>query len=146
MQSAAPASLSSADEAAIRTLFEHVVTAWNAGDAAAFASAFAPDADFVNVYGMHERGRDKIQAAHAFLFRSVFAGSTNRYDVRSIRALSPDVALVHIEASLNVPAGPMAGLRHALPSAVLTRTSGGGWAIAAFQNTFITQPPVTVDV
>jgi uncharacterized protein (TIGR02246 family) len=139
----APSSLPPADEAAIRSLFADVVTAWNAGDAAGFASAFAPDADFVNVYGMHERGRDVIQRAHAFLFGSIFAGSTNRYDVRSIRALSRDVVIVHIEASLNVPSGPMAGLRRALPSAVLTRTSGG-WTIAAFQNTLITPPPVTV--
>ena len=142
MQLAAPSSLPPADDAAVRNLFADAAAAWNAGDAAAFASAFAPDADFVNVYGMHDRGRDAIRNAHEFLFGSLFAGSTNRYEVRSIRALSPDVVLVHLEAFLEVPAGPMAGLRHAIPSAVLTRTNDGGWTIAAFQNTLIAPPPV----
>jgi len=113
--------------------------AWKAADGAGFAAPFAEDADFVNVLGMHARGRDAIRAGHDEIFRTVYAGSEVRYRVESARLLRPDVALVHLHAGLTVPAGPMAGEHEARPSLVLTR-EGGEWRIASFHNTFIRDP------
>jgi uncharacterized protein (TIGR02246 family) len=62
-----------------------------------------------------------------------------RYTPESVRLLRADVALAHVNATLDVPAGPMAGSHQARYSMVLTH-DGGRWQIASFHNTFITTP------
>jgi uncharacterized protein (TIGR02246 family) len=126
-----------ADDAA--ALAARLENAWNTGDSPAFTAAFAEDADFVNVLGMHVRGRESILAGHEQIFRTVYAGSTVRYSLESARLLRPDVALAHVRAGLDVPGGPMAGHHQARYSMVLTR-DGGEWRIASFHNTFIRDP------
>lgn len=131
------------DAAALRheasALVKALEEAWNAGDGAGFAAPFADDADFVNVMGMHARGRDAIAEGHEAILRSIYAGSRVSYTVEAARLLRPEVALVHVYASLDVPGGPMAGRHDARPSLVLTR-DGGEWRIASFHNTFIRDP------
>jgi uncharacterized protein (TIGR02246 family) len=127
-------------ESEVAPIVRELQDAWNAGDGTAFAAPFADDADFVNVYGMHARGRDVIAAGHEGIFRSVYAGSRVEYRVKSARRLREDVALVHLHAHLSIPAGPTAGEIDALPSLVLVRGDGGGWRIASFHNTFVREP------
>ena len=122
------------DRSSIEALVQSMEDAWNAGDGAAFAAPMANDADFVNVRGEHFRGRDTIAGGHSAIFRTIYAGSTNRYTLENARMLTPDVALIHVRAVMDAPAGPMAGRNHALWSAVLTRTAAG-WEIASFHNT-----------
>jgi uncharacterized protein (TIGR02246 family) len=105
----------------------------DAGDRAAFAAPMANDADFVTVRAEHFTGHDVIASGHAGIFRSIYAGSTNRYSIESIRLIRPDVALVHVRSTLDVPRGPMAGHHAALFTAVLTREAAG-WQIASFHN------------
>src|SRR5690242_15267725 len=107
------------DRAAIDALVQTLATAWNAGDGDAFAAPFAEDADFVNVRAEHHRGRQAIAAGHNFIFRGIYAGSTNQYVLKSARLLTGDVALAHVDAMLDVPAGPLAGRLHALYSMVM---------------------------
>jgi uncharacterized protein (TIGR02246 family) len=114
--------------------------AWNDGDGAAFASYFAENADFVNVYGMHGKGREAIANAHDRIFRTVYAGSVMAFTARSVRMLAEGVALAHIDSLLWVPQGPLQGQLKALPSMVVT-LQGGAWQIASFHNTFVAAPP-----
>ena len=130
--------LSDADRAAITAIINALETAWNTADGDAFAAPFTADADFVNVRAEHHRGRAAIVAGHNAILGSIYAGSVNRYEVASVRLLNADVALVHVNAALDVPAGPLAGHLKALFSAVLVRTAGT-WEIASFHNTM--QPP-----
>jgi uncharacterized protein (TIGR02246 family) len=123
----------------VAALAEDLEQGWNSGDGASFTARFAHDADFVNVYGMHARGRVGIAAGHDHIFSGVYAGSRVQYRVESARLLTPLVALVHLHARLGVPQGPMAGEHEARPSLVLTR-SGDEWEIASFHNTFIREP------
>jgi len=125
---------------AIEDIVMDMEAAWNESDAVQFARYFAEDADFVNVYGMYGKGREAIAKAHEAIFRTVYAGSVVAYTVRSIRLLSPDVALAHIDAQLFVPQGPLTGQLKSLPSMVLTRERDA-WKIASFHNTFVTIPP-----
>jgi len=99
-----------------------------------FAAPFALDADFVTIRAEHLRSREAIANGHAGIFRTVYAGSANKFTLESIRLLRSDVALIHVQAALSVPAGPLAGKHNARFSAVLTRESGG-WQIASFHNT-----------
>lgn len=61
---------SSADEAAIRKVVQHVQDGWNAHDAKTHAAAFALDADYVVVNGSHDKGRGGNRGeAHATVLR-----------------------------------------------------------------------------
>jgi uncharacterized protein (TIGR02246 family) len=123
----------------VAELVQRLEGAWNAGDAAGFAAPFAEGADFVNVMGMHARGRQAIEAGHEHIFRTIYAGSVNAYELESARVLRPGVALAHVRARLRVPGGPMAGEHDALFSMVLVQ-GGDGWQVEGFQNTFVRQP------
>jgi uncharacterized protein (TIGR02246 family) len=126
--------LSPADYTAIEKIIRKLESAWNVGDGTALAAPFAPDADFVTIRAEHFQGRDAIAAGHQAIFRSIYAGSENRYTVESMRLLHPDVSLVHVSSALNAPQGPLAGRHNALFSAVLIRTTTG-WQITSFHNT-----------
>ena len=134
-----PNDLPAADRDALSALVRRLQDAWNAADGDAFAADFTEDADFVNVRGEHHRGRAAIAAGHSAIFRTVYAGSTNAYTVEAVRALRPDVALVHVRSVLDTPGGPLAGRHSARVSMVLTR-DGGGWRIASFHNTLEAPP------
>ncbi len=124
----------------ITAIVQSLEDAWNTGDGAGFAAAFAEDADFVNVYGMHVHGREAIRQGHEFILKGPYAGSRNRYTPESVRLLRPDVAVARVHAVLSIPGGPMAGEHQARWTAVLTE-DGGRWQITAFHNTFISPPP-----
>jgi uncharacterized protein (TIGR02246 family) len=130
-------------EPGVRADVEGVVArleeAWNAMNGAAFAEPFAADADFVNIRGEHFRGRPAIAAGHDGIFRTIYAGSSNRYNVAAARLLRPEVALVHVRSVLDAPHGPLAGRHGALFSMVLTKADGR-WEIAAFHNTLEAAP------
>src|SRR5262245_11218294 len=130
--------ISTTDRTDIEEVIWKLEAAWNAGDGIAFAAPFTKDADFVNIRADRFSGRETIAAGHDGIFRSIYAGSKNRYTVDSIRLLREDVAVVHVRAEMTVPSGPMTGKHHALYSAVLTRDANG-WEIASFHNTLM--PP-----
>jgi uncharacterized protein (TIGR02246 family) len=126
------------ERAAIDALVGKLEAAWNAMDGAAFGAPFADDADFVNIRAEHHRGRQAIAAGHDAIFKTIYAGSTNKMAVETARLLRPDVALVHVHAVLNAPHGPLAGQNGARFSMVVTQDAGE-WKIAAFHNTL--EPP-----
>ena len=132
------ASLTAAERTDIDALVASLESAWNAGSGDGFAAPFAEDADFVNIRAEHFRGRQTIAAGHAAIFSTIYAGSTNHCTVESARLLVDGVALVHVQAVLDVPAGPLAGRISALFSMVVVRAPSG-WEIASFHNTM--QPP-----
>jgi uncharacterized protein (TIGR02246 family) len=134
-----PVELAPADRAALDKIVRQLEAAWNATDGSAFAAPFAAEADFVTIRGEHFRGRAAIAAGHAAIFRTIYAGSTNRYTVEGARLLRPEVALVHVYAMMDVPQGPLAGRHGARFSLVLTK-EGGGWEIAALHNTLEAAP------
>ncbi len=132
--------ISPADRSAIEAIVGGLEAAWNGGDGGRFGAAFAADADFVTIRAEHSRGREAIAAGHEAIFRTIYAGSRNRYSVESLRLLRPDVALVHVDSVLEAPSGPLAGRHTAKFSAVLTREAGG-WQIASLHNTLTPPAP-----
>ena len=110
--------------------------AWDAGDGAAFAAPFAPDAHFVTVQGMRVQGRAAIAAGHADIFASIYAGSTNAMELLHTEAVAPGARVVQTRNTLSVPVGPFAGVRQAIGTLVL-RAVGTGWEIVSAQNTLV---------
>ena len=131
------------DRANLERLVGELEAAWNTADSDAFAEGFAIDADFVNVYGMYARGRAAIAAGHHFIFTTIYKGSKVEYRVVAARELAAGVALVHVSARLNVPAGTMAGKHEAMWSGVATLLDDG-WKFTAFHNTIVKAPPIPV--
>jgi len=124
------------DERGVSDLVAELEKAWNAADGEGFARPFAEDADFVNIRGDHLRSREAIARGHQGIFDTIYKGSVVRFQVAAVRAIAPDVLLVHVKSTLKAPTGPLAGEHHSLFTAVLTRARDG-WRIAAFHNTLI---------
>ena len=124
----------SSNERMVSEIVSKLEKAWNAADGAGFAQAFAEDADFVNIRADHFHTREVIAKGHQNIFDSIYKGSVVRYQMVSVREISPKVLLAHVKAALKVPAGPLAGEIDALYSLVLVQ-NGNDWHIAAFHNT-----------
>ncbi len=84
-----------ANEAAVRALYQQLIEAW--GDTDTYAALFTEDGDYIAFDGSHARGRTEIARAHRPLFEGILKGS-RLVEVGipvEVRFLSPDVALVH---------------------------------------------------
>ncbi|GAB1813137.1 SgcJ/EcaC family oxidoreductase [Mycobacterium sp. MUNTM1] len=123
-----------ADEEAIRALIERQVDAWAAGDPAAYASVFTGDATYITFLGTRHAGRDAIAAAYVPLFRRVLRGTRLLIDIADIRFLTPDVALVHANASV-VKGARRRNRRNTRVNTSVAVRMDGRWQFAASQNT-----------
>ena len=120
-----------------RQVLARLERAWNDADGQAFGAVYTPDASFVTVRGEHLVGRAVIASGHDGIFRSIYAGSTNR--MRLVRAveLADGVLLLVSHHTLDVPAGPLAGRRQAFSTNVVHRGVDGSWLVAATSNTLV---------
>ena len=122
----------------VDTVVSAVVEAWNRHDMKAYSAQFTEDADFVNVVGMHFRGRPQIEAVHLDLHRSIFKNSILRAVSTSVRPVNDQVALAHIAWEMTgaegLPGWNVPELRKGMMSLVLV-LSGDRWLITAAQNT-----------
>ncbi len=117
------------------------MAAWSAGDAKALAALFAPDADFINPWGTHARGRDEIGAFYAGAFARGFAGSKGEGDLVSVRTLSKNTLLVdgrwRITGAKNEDGTPRPDEKGIL-AAVLQKGDAGWQILALRENTSAT--------
>src|SRR5271169_2444909 len=124
----------------IAKLIDILSESWNRHDMATYAAQFTEDADFVNVIGMHWRGRPEIEARHADVHRTMFRNSTLRTLDYSLRLLTPGIVLAHIRWEMSghqfPPEAHYPEIRHGVITGVLVE-QGGRWRIAAFHNTDI---------
>ena len=65
-------------EAKVDALLRLHVDAWNREDLDAMFAAFTPDAHWINIVGMHWRGRDEVARAHQAFFDIMFRGVKQR--------------------------------------------------------------------
>jgi uncharacterized protein (TIGR02246 family) len=125
----------SADEAAVRALYQQLMDGWNQGSGDAFAAAFTEDGDLIGFDGTHFKGRQEIAPFHQQLFDKWLKGSRLVGEVKDVRFLSPDVALMHA-----VGGTVMRGKTDPVPERDSIQTlvairQDGEWRLAAFQNT-----------
>jgi uncharacterized protein (TIGR02246 family) len=64
------------DEAALRSVVQEEVAAWDSGNAEAYSRHFAVDGIFVNLRGEYRTGIQAVTQQHEFLFKGPFHGST----------------------------------------------------------------------
>lgn len=126
----------SQDEAAIQALFDVQGEGWATADSELFASAFATDADFINITALALRGREEIARHHAQLWATVYKGTTVQAGAMRIRFLRPDIATIEREATVKMGETE----RHAHMLAVAVRNAGH-WEIEAVHNMIPFVPP-----
>jgi len=106
----------------------------------AFAAAFSENADFVNVVGMHWRGRQEIEVKHTVTHRTIFRNSNLQIVDQSVRFLSPSVAIAHVWTQLkgaeSLPGRNVQDIRRTLLTCVLAKEADR-WLITAAHNTDI---------
>lgn len=123
-----------ADGAAIRALLQKCIEGWNKGSGEAFGAQFAEDSDFVSANGMHLKGRKQNAFHHQQIFDTIFKGTRLWAQVKSVRFLRPDVALLHTHGRILKP-----GESDASPEPVSIQTltvskHGNEWLIDAYHN------------
>jgi uncharacterized protein (TIGR02246 family) len=130
---------SPSDRAPVDAVLAALASAWDAGDAAAYAYLFTPDATYVAFDGTVLRGRTAIEDAHRRLFDGPLKGSRlsgmTPQPPPPVRFLRPDVAHLVASGAVTPDGQPVPGAdRASVPSYVFVRTAEG-WRIAAFHNT-----------
>lgn len=103
-----------AQERAIRQVFERMPPIWASGDAATLAAAWSLDCDHINLSRVRQvkHGRAMLEQAWHEAFERRTAGYSRSMNVKltAIRFLKADVAVV--DGSINYGAGIGAGGRH----------------------------------
>lgn len=141
--------LSPTDEAAIQGLLDRQTAAWNVHDIEALVAETTPDVDWVNVVGMHWRGREAVKRAHIAFHKGMFAHSRLLpAETTVMRQLAPGVALVvytgEIEGAGLTPGGSAYPADGSIMTMVLVKTPDG-WRIAHAHNTSINAMAVAHD-
>jgi len=130
----------SSDEIVIRNIIQEEITAWNAGDAVAYARHFAADGTFTNVRGQFFTGRQAFIDRHDYVFKGQFHGSTLKQDIVSLKFVRPDVAVVEVLTSVTgiqkLSPGTSTDDKGRLRTRLLQviAKDGGEWKIVAYHN------------
>lgn len=132
----AAASLPKEDEQGIRKTVLGVEESWNSHDMKAFGQLLREDAHWVNVVGMHWRGRDAVVKAHAIFHEIMFKDCKLKTEAIEARPLGGDYAIAVVTTTQDAFTTPDG---HAMPkgqtrmSLVLAR-SPDGWKIVHAEN------------
>jgi len=129
-----------ADEAEIRVLLNELTGAWRRGDAKAYGARYQADATFTNVFGDFYAGREAFDRRHDDVFRGIFKGTELALEIRKLRFIRPDVAVVDVVTTVagaqirppGVDVGADGTLRSSL--LILLAKERGRWEIAAYHN------------
>jgi uncharacterized protein (TIGR02246 family) len=114
--------------ASVKSVVASLAESWNRHDMAAFAAAFAENADFVNVIGMHWQGRQEIEAKHTVTHRTIIALAHVSTELKGAESLRERVA---------------PETRRSLLTCVLVKEADR-WLITAAHNTDIVPVPFPV--
>ncbi len=127
-------------EASIRAIIAEQAAAWNAGDGTAYAKHVADDVSFTNLFGTVVYGAPAFAERHRLILGTFYKGTTKHLDVRRIRFVTPDVAIVDIDNEIRgvktLPAGipvPPDGILKTQLMEVFVRR-GDQWWVEAYHN------------
>jgi len=132
----AGAALSKADDEGIRKSVMDYEKAWNNHDMQLLATLFREDAEFINVVGMHWRGRAAIINAHAIFHEIMFKDCRLKTDSIETRTLGTDHAIAMWTAtqdSYTTPSGQVVPEGQFKLSLILAK-GPEGWKIAHGHN------------
>ena len=131
--------LSADDKKEIEAVLYRFEDAWAKRDMAAFRTMLTDDCDWVNVVGMHWRGRDEVTEMHHVLLEGRYKGVNFHALSHEESEVAPGVALVVLKSQLDdftTPEGQVVkGLQNMGLMVFVKRQ--GKWLIRASQNSSI---------
>jgi uncharacterized protein (TIGR02246 family) len=135
-----------ASEAPIRALVAAQAAAWDAGDADGYAKAVSADVSFTNLFGMVMYGKPAFLERHRQILSTFYKGTTKHHQIRKIRFVTSDVALVDIDNEVHgvkamppgIPVPPDGVIKTQLLEVFVRH--GQTWVIEAYHNVDTKQP------
>lgn len=88
-------------EAAIRAIVAEQVSAWDAGDGAAFCQSAAPNISAFNTSGTDMSGKEVFCQRQHQILAGIFMGTTKKQTIRRLRFITDDVAIVDIDNEIH---------------------------------------------
>lgn len=136
--------LTSADEAAIRQTVQRMTANYTDHKFSDMATYSTPDVSWVNIVGMWWRGLPQVQMAHQQIFDRIFKGVPFTPGATTVRAITPDVAVVNLYCQVGAfypPDGVNRGTNKMgdnqdLLTLVMVKKQGK-WLLTAGQNTVV---------
>lgn len=121
------------DETAIRTIVNHWQQSWEKFDASVLAGDFTDDAEWLNAFGVRQKGGANIVAfVSQVVKRPQVQGRRTTWDEPQVRFLRPDVAIAsrtYTTVGHKTLSGTELPERHTHSTWVLTKDNGQ-WRIA----------------
>jgi len=124
-----------ADSAAIKQCVTAWEDAWNRHDAHATAMAYVEDGDFSSTTGVPSHGWKELEAHYNEIFTTFLKDAHRTDTVRSIRFLSPEIAVADIDWQMTgarTRDGKDAPNRKGLLTWVVTKQHDGHWMITIY--------------
>ena len=130
------------DRDAVQTIIAGQAEAWNRGDAAAFSRHLRPDIIMTNTVGAVFIGPAAFEAQHRFILSSFYKNTHLAETISHIRALSPTVIIVDLDAALagSTWLAPGALVKDGTTFAKLEQVfvkEDGVWEVASWHNVFV---------
>ncbi|MBD2703306.1 SgcJ/EcaC family oxidoreductase [Spirosoma sp. BT702] len=142
----------SPEQKAIEAQVDAFFTSWNTHDFRDMNKYMAPECDFVNIVGMHWKGREDVQYAHQTMHEQHFKTIPLEKRSVAVRFLTPDVAiahvLMHVKDSYITPDGSKGGDGDGLATFVFVKRNRV-WLVEAVENVVVNEVakpfnPITV--
>ena len=128
------------DQKGIESQVEGFFTSWNNHDFGDMRKYISKDCDFVNIVGMHWKGRDDIQYAHQALHEKIFKDVPLAKRSVEIRFVKSDIAIVHVlmhrTKPIITPDGSSPAYDGALATFVFVKTNNI-WMVEAVENVVV---------
>ncbi len=131
--------LSAEDDKAVRKTVMGIEKAWNAHDMKAYGKLLREDIEWVNVVGMHWRGRDAVMAAHTAFHATIFKNHTMKTDTIELRSLGDDHTIAVVTTTndaFTTPDGQVMPKAQNRLTYVLVKSTDG-WKIAHTHNVVV---------
>lgn len=122
------------DEKKIRGLFEQILEGWNKGDGEFYAAPFDEEADYIAFDGSHIKGRAAIASTHQELFDKWVKGSRLVGEIKDIRFLSAETALLQTTGGTILKGKDKPAPERDSIQTLVAVKKNGEWKFTAFHN------------
>ncbi|MFA4937713.1 SgcJ/EcaC family oxidoreductase [Brevundimonas sp.] len=90
-----------ADRTAVQAWLDECAAAWATSDAERMFRSSADDVEWVNIVGMHWRGKAQVVGVHALYLNTMFKGvPMSLKSIESVRSAGPDVVIAVVRWSV----------------------------------------------
>jgi uncharacterized protein (TIGR02246 family) len=133
------------DQEAIEAQIDAFFNSWNRHDFTDMKTYIAKDADFVNIVGMHWKGREDIQFAHQTYHETSFKDIPLQKRDVTVRFVNSNIAIAHVtmhrSKSIITPDGSIAPPGSALATFVFVK-SKAVWLVEAVENVIVDEKAI----